>query len=209
MIQAPANKVIVSPKTKYIKNITDVMKRAAIQNGSTVDPTECVNIVGEIVSLPLQITDNHEYTGYSVADLRVGDMAIFSYRVIYDLIMRNEHDEPAFRNRIWYEGKELFTCDIRHLFGVIRDGEIIMVNGWVMLTEIQKSNIILPAALKKIKAAARSQVMHIGNSRTHTKKINSNQGDYIYFNSNHGQHYQIGDKKFIILQQERILGKEV
>ena len=208
MIQAPANKIIVHPVAKYTRNITDLMKRSAIQNGASVDPSEIVNIVGEVVSVPLQISNTKDYDGFSLNNIKVGDQAIFSYKVIYDLYIKTEHEDPVYRNRIWYEGKEMFTCDIRNLFGVIRDGEIIMVNGYVMLTEYEKTHLILPAAIKKFKYASKSQIMHIGDSKTSQTPINAKQGDYVYFNSSKAAHYQINDKKFIILQQDRILGKE-
>jgi co-chaperonin GroES (HSP10) len=208
MIQAPANKIIVYPKTKYTKNITDLMKRAAIQNGATVDPSEIVNIVGEIVSVPLQISETKDYEGYTLNNIRVGDTAIFSYKVIYDLFMKTENADPIYRNRIWYQDKELFTCDIRNLFGIIREGEITMVNGYVMLTEHEKQHIIMPIALKKQKSATKSQIMHIGDSKTSQTPINAKEGDYVYYNSQKAAHYQINDKKFIILQQDRIFGKD-
>jgi co-chaperonin GroES (HSP10) len=208
MIQAPANKIIVYPKAKYTKNITDIMKRAAIQNGATVDPSEVVNIVGEVVSVPLQISDTRDYEGFSLNNIKVGDTAIFSYKVIYDLFMKTEHQEPIYRNRIWYEGKELFTCDIRNLFGIIREGEITMVNGYVMLTEYEKKHIIVPAGMKKQKNATSSQIMHIGDAKTSLTPINAKQGDTVFYNSSKAAHYHINDKKFVILQQDRILGMD-
>jgi co-chaperonin GroES (HSP10) len=209
MIQSPANKVIVHPKTKYIKHITDLMKRASIQNGASVDPSDVVNIVGEIVSIPATISDTRDYEGFTTEDLQIGDIAIFSYKVIYDLIIKQENGEPVYRNLLPYNGKEYFLCDIRNLFGVIRGEDIVMVNGYVMLTEFEEDKIITPQAMKKHKKAKQSQIMHIGNPRTSLTPINAKNGDTVYFNSQKAQHYQINDKKFIILQQEKILGKEI
>jgi len=209
MIQAPTNKVIVHPKTRYIRHITDLMKRSSIQNGASVDPADVVNIVGEIVSIPQRITTDMQYEGYSIEDLRVGDMAIFSFKVIYDLVIKQENGEPIYRNLVNYNGKEYFSCDIRNLFGVIRDGEIIMVNGYVMLEEFEQDKIILSQTIKKTKRAKSSHIMHIGNNRQHLPNIQASNGDLAYFNSDKVQHYEINGKKFIILQQDRILGKEI
>lgn len=209
MIQAPTNKVIVHPKTRYIRHISDLMKRSSIQNGASVDPADVVNIVGEIVSIPKQITNDKQYEGYSIQDLQVGDMAIFSFKVIYDLIIKQENGEPVYRNLIKYDGKEYFSCDIRNLFGVIRDGEIIMVNGFVMLEEFEQDKIILAQTIKKTKRAKYSHIMHIGNNRQHLPNIQASNGDLVYFNSDKVQHYEINGKKFIILQQDKILGKEI
>lgn len=207
MIQSPANKVIVLPVARYTKNITDIMKRSAIQNGASVDPADVVNIVGEVISVPKYISPTNDYKGFSIKDIKVGDTAIFSYKVIYDIIIKQEGEEPIYRNSIVYEGKEYFACDIRNLFGVIREGEIIMVNGFVMLEDFEESKIILPASLSKQKNAASSKILYIGSNRTNLSRITAQEGDTVFFNSKQAQRYQINDKKFIILQQDRILGK--
>ena len=209
MIQAPTNKVIVHPKTRYIKHITDLMKRSSIQNGATVDPTDVVNIVGEIVSLPLQISDTKDYEGYTTEDLQVGDIAIFSFKVIYDLIIKQENGEPVYKNLIKYNGNEYFSCDIRNLFGVIRGEEIIMVNGYVMATEFEQNKIIVSQSLKKAKKTKSSHIMHIGKNRSNAKKIGASNGDLIFFDPQKVQHYEINEKKFIILQQDKIFGREI
>lgn len=209
MIEAPANKLIVYPKTKYARNITDLMKRSAIQNGATVDPADVVNITGEILSIPKTISQTKDYEGFSTDDIQVGDIGIFSYRVIYDLIIKQENGEPVYKNLIKYNGKEYFSCDIRNLFGVIRDGEIIMVNGYVMLTEYEPKRIILSANIKNQKEATSSNIMHIGNSKQNVFKINAHQNDLVYYNSSLAQHYNINEKKFIILSQDKILGREI
>lgn len=209
MIQAPTNKVIVHPKTRYIRHISDLMKRSSIQNGASVDPADVVNIIGEIVSIPQQITKDIQYQGYSTDDLQIGDIAIFSFKVIYDLVIKQENGEPIYRNLVNYNGKEYFSCDIRNLFGVIRGEEIIMVNGYVMLNEFEQDKIIMSQSLKKIKRAKYSHIIHIGNNRQHLPNIQAKEGDLVYFNSDKAQHYEINGKKFIILQQDKILGKEI
>lgn len=208
MIQAPENKVIVHPVTKYTKYITDIMKRAAIQNGATVDPADIVNITGEIISIPQTISSLKEYEGFTTDNIQIGDIGIFSYKVIYDLIIKQENGEPVYKNLLTYNGKEYFTCDIKNLFGIIRDGEIIMLNGFVMLSEFEAKRILLPANLKNQKNATSSSILYIGENRTHLPIINAFKDDIVYYNSNKVQHYQINDKKFIILHQDKILGKE-
>lgn len=209
MIQAPYNKVIVHPKTKYISHISDLMKRSSIQNGASVDPTDVVNIVGEIVSIPQTISETRDYLGYSTNDLQIGDIAIFSYKVIYDLIIKQESGEPVYRNLIKYNGREYFSCDIRNLFGVIRGEDIIMVNGYVMLEEFEKDLVIIPQAFKKSKKAKSSKIMHIGNNKTNLPNIPAVKGDLVYYNADKAQHYEINKKKFIILQQDKIYGREI
>jgi len=209
VIQAPTNKVIVFPKTKYIKHISDLLKRSSIQNGATVDPSDFVNIIGEVISVPEKITDDRQYKGFSLDNIKVGDIAIFSYRVIYDLVVMADQEEPAYRNLIKYNGKEYFSCDIRNLFGIIRDGEIHMVNGFVMLAEFEANRIIIAPSMKNRKMTKSSKIMHIGGSKTHMPSLAASAGDFVFYNPEKAQHYEINGKKFIILQQDKILGKQI
>jgi len=206
MIQSFQNNVIVEVSTKYISNISSILKMAAIQNMSSVDPADYVNIMGTVVSVPSCIMDKREYKGFSLQDIEIGDTALFSYSVIYDLDP-NSPEYPIYRNRIWHEGKELFAVDIPKLFAVIRNGEIIMLNGYVMTTVYKESKVVLPQHLKKIKKAAECEVMHIGYHKENENAINVFQGDKIYFNSFKAQKYQINGKSFCIINQKQILGK--
>lgn len=207
MIQATANNVIVSVKTKWIKDFSDLAKRAAIENNSSVDPADYAQIVGKVEGLPSLISPNNKYKGFSTKDIRVGDMAIFSYKVIYDMVTQEAGCDPLFRNQFFFEGKEYFLADIKHIFGIIRDGEIIMVNGWLMLTEIEKSAIHIPVGVRKVKNAACSEVMYESHSKTHLPHIGVHQGDKVFYDPKSAQHYEINGKKFIIMPQEKILGK--
>ena len=209
MIQSPVNNVIVKVKTKYIGNISKILQLSAIQNGSSVDSVDLVNIMGEIVSLPRTVSDKIGYVGFSTKDLQVGDTAIFSYSVIHDFVIPEEDADPIYRNRFMYKGEEYFLADVTKIFGVIRDEEIIMVNGYVMASEFSESNFVLPASLKKIKKAAETNVMHIGFPKTEETGIDIDNGDKIYFNSITAQKYQINQKPFSIIQQNKIFGKEV
>lgn len=209
MIQSPINNVIVKVKTKYIGNISKILQLSAIQNGSSVDSVDLVNIMGEVVSLPRTISDKIGYKGFSTKDIQVGDTAIFSYNVIHDFVIPEEDADPVYRNRFMYKNEEYFLADITKVFGVIRDGEIIMINGYVMSSEFSDSNFVLPASLKKIKKAAETNVMHIGYPKLEESNIDIESGDKIYFNSMTAQKYQINQKPFSIIQQNKIFGKEV
>lgn len=207
MLQAPTTNVLVSVKTKYTSHISKIMKLAAIQNLSSVDPADVVNIVGTVESIPKELPKTKDFEGFSTKDLEVGDTVIFSYRVICEMLA-TETDEPKYKNRIYYGDKEYFAADIRKIFGIIRGEEIIMINGYVMATEFFESKIVLPQHMRRIKQAARSQVMHIGLPKENAKPIDVYAGDYVYFNPFVAQKYTIGEKKFIILSQQHILGKD-
>jgi co-chaperonin GroES (HSP10) len=203
------NNVIVKVKTKYIGNISKIMQLSAIQNGSSVDSTDLVNIVGEVVGLPLTISDNIGHRGYSVENIEVGDTVIFSFNVIHDFTIPYPDADPLYRNRFIYDAEEYFLADITRIFAVIKNGEVTMINGYVMAGEFVASQIIIPESMKKIRKASSSPVMHYNFSKTTDTPIDIKQGDEVYFNSLTAQKYQINNKPFCILQQSKIFGKTV
>jgi len=205
MFQPAFNNVIVKVKTKYISNMTDLLKVSAIQHGSTIDPADFVNIVGEIVSVPKAISDKNEYKGFSTDDIYEGDTAIFSYQVIATRIQRPHNQDPIFKNLIYYKGQEYFSVNITQLFAVIRAGEIRMQNRYVMLEQLEKPRIIiLDAKTKKLNSAASAVVSNIENNTFQIKE-----GDKVYFAPNKIQLYQIAGKPFGIIKQKDILGIEI
>lgn len=206
MIQTPNNNVIVKVKSKYTDSVSKIRQLSSIQNLSSVDPSDLVNIRGEVVSIPKSIMSEIDYEGYSLNNIKVGDTAIFSYRVIFNLGATHT-DIPVFKNRIWYKGEEFFLCDIRNLFAVGRGEEIIMLNGYVMTTEFEESKIVLPQYMRRIKGCVKAQVIHIGESKTNTNSLKIYQNDTVCFNPFIAQKYQIKDKKFCIISQNHILGK--
>ena len=208
MIQPTHNNVLIKVKHKYIKNITSILKRAAIQNGASVDPNECVNILGEVIMLPKKITNDNTHKGYTIDGIKIGDTAIFSYQVIYDLIS-TELETPFYRNMIFYKGEEYFVADITKIFGVIRNEEIIMINGYVMTTAFRENVIIVPQSAKKIKGTVYANIISIGATKNGGVGINANKGDLVYFSPLYAQKYQINDKPFCIIKQNRILGVDV
>lgn len=203
---SPSNKVIVKVKHKYVSNISDLLKRASIQNNSSVDPTDVVNIVGEVVSVPKTVYDKFGLTGFSCEGIEVGDMAIFSHQVIYSFNEKTEGGEPMYKNRIWYNGQEYFLADISLIYAVIRNDEIKMINGYVMLRPFQESKIVLFAGSKIAKGTVKCQIMYIGGSLKNEVPIDAKQGDWAYFNPMIATKYQINNKPFVIVTQTHILG---
>ncbi len=207
MLVAPFNNIIVQVATKYISNISSILKIAAIEANSSVDSTDIVNIVGTVISIPKKITtDVRGYAGFSTKDIQVGDTAIFRFDVIHAFTDMSK-TESKYKNMIWYYGQEYWLCDIQKVFGVIRNGEIIMVNGYVMLTDFEPKKIFLPAHMRNIKGTQKSEVMHIGAAKTNAIQILAAKGDEVFYNPNQAAKYQINNKPFRIIQQDKILGK--
>lgn len=210
MIQSAQNNLIVKIDTLYIKNISDILRVAAIENNSNVDPTDLVNVLGEVISIPKEITvKKRGYDGFSTKDIKIGDIAIFRYDVIYSFIQRTPDAEKTYKHRMWYKGEELWSCDIQKVFGVIRDGEIHMVNGYVMLTDFIPNKIVLSQMHSNVREPQKSQIMHIGSPRTNANPIPAQMGDFVFYNPHLAAKYQIKGKPFRIIHQNQILGKEV
>ncbi len=206
MLKSPESKVLVKIKSKYIKDFDKITKMSAIQNAATVHLEDLVNITGEVVSMPVRIKRDRVYDGFSTKDIQVGDTAIFSFSVIYDFIQKEPDDPLIYKNRIFYHGQEYWQADIRKIFGVIRNGEIIMVNGYVMAGLFDEDKIYIANASSRAKNCKSSQVIHIGNNKEGQSKIPVHSGDTIFYNPLKPQKYQINNKPFIILQQNQVLG---
>lgn len=208
-LETPTNSLIVKVKTKYISNISDIMKVSAIEHGSSVDSVDLVNIIGEVVGLPRIIqTEKIGYKGFSLENIKAGDTAIFSYNIIHDF-KTEESGEQVYKNRFVYMGEEYFIADITKVFGIIRENDIMMLNGYVMLGEFKESSIIVPQSLMRLKKASETFVMHIGFPKTTEKPLDVKYKDEIYFQGSSAQKYQINGKKFSILQQNKIFGKKI
>jgi co-chaperonin GroES (HSP10) len=209
MFQPPINNLVIKVSSKYAAEVSNAVKRAALNPQSEINPADYVNIVGEVAALPKRITtEKRGYEGYSTKDIYVGDTVIFRYDVIFSFI---EHADgtASFKNLVYYKHKEYFLADIMQIFGVIRGDEIIMVNGNCMIEFQGKPPMIyVPQSAKHQAKAVSGMLTQIGNNLTTRKKINAESGDTIYFNKALLAEYQVNGKKFGILSQKQILGKK-
>lgn len=90
-----------------------------------------------------------------------------------------------------------------NLYAVIRDGEIRMQNGYVMLVNMDKpSNLYVPQSTKKMLKSASAVVSNI-QMNPDIKK-----GDTVFFNPNKVRLYQIDGKPFGIIKRSQLLGRE-
>lgn len=206
MIISVENKIILKLETKYCKNFSDIAKRAAIADNASVHLEDLVRIVGEVISIPKSISNDKWHEGFSTKDIQVGDTAIFSFIIVYDWYQNVHMGDPLYKNLISIQGKEFWMADITNVYAVIRDGEIKMINGYVMAEPFEKDLIFTTAKSKKAKGVKSSKIMHIGNPKEGKNQIQAKQGDNIYYSPNIPIPYQINDKPFIILQQHQVLG---
>jgi len=199
MFQPPQNKVVIKVNSKYIQHMSNILRLSSLENNSSVDPADFVSIVGDVVALPKTINKK----GLEFDGLSVGDVAIFSYQVIYDIVMKEGTDKLVFRNMVDYHGVEYFLADISKIFGYIRNEQITMINDWVMLTEYPKSVIVMQNQNKKTKGTVTSKIISIQENNS----LNLKETDEVMFSPFKPQHYQINKKPFIILKKQHILGK--
>lgn len=204
MFSAPLNKVVVTVDTKYVRNFTSILKMAAIQNNTSIEPADYVNIIGKVVSVPKSVSNKRDYAGFSANGLLPGDTVIFSHMVIYDFAQLDPEAEPIYRNCVWYGGKEYFLADITHIFAAIRNDKLYMQNGYVMVTDMQTPpKIILSATTKRNITAYEATVSNVEPG------VDYCMGDTIYYNPNKLQLYQINGKPFGILRGRDVLGKKI
>src|ERR1700743_616819 len=204
MLQSPFNTLLLKIGDVYVKQYGAVSKTSAMYaQSSDINPADMVNIVGEVVSIPRGISSRPDYKGFSTKDIRIGDTAIFRFDVIYQFA----RDNKRWKNCFWYRGNEYWAADIQKIFGVIRNNQIIMVNGYCMLEHTNNPvNIILPSNLKNIDGIGHGTLTQIGNNLTHLENIDAEIGDTIYFNPNILQKYEIRKKEFGVVKQSQIFG---
>lgn len=202
MLQPPVNSLLLSISDIFVKQYGAVARTSAMYSqASDINSADMVNIVGEVISLPRGVIEKDWLRGFSTKDIQVGDTAIYRYDVIH------EFDEAKFRNMFWYNGKEYWSARIDKIFGVIRRGEIIMVNGYVMVENYNNpANIILPHNMKNIDGLGWATLTQIGNNLTHLENIEAVPGDIVFYDPRKLQKYEIGKKKFGILTQRQLMG---
>lgn len=211
MFQPAKDNIVLKLTSKYIGNYSKIMKAANLNPANQLNPADLVQIVGEIVALPKEISQSkYGLKGFSLKDISVGDTAIFRFDVVFDLQEAEFSDVPLYKNMIWYKGQEYWLCRIDKLFAIIRkaDQSIKMVNGYVMIEDLEEeSKIYLPAYQKRISKAREGTLAQIGNTKLGEKMIEAFPGDRVLVHPLKLQHYQIKEKKFAICRQQDVFAR--
>ena len=77
--------VLLRVKSKFTQHFDKMIAMANLHQGTQVNPADYVNIVGEVVAVPRSVNKRMDFVGFSPKDIQVGDQAIFSYSVIYNI----------------------------------------------------------------------------------------------------------------------------
>lgn len=210
MFSSPINNVIVQVDQKWVGHFTDILRASQINPANQLNPADLVNIVGTVVTVPQSISKRADYKGFTMEDIRVGDTAIFRYDVIYSFLKMPEGCDPVYKNQIFYRGQSYWAVDIHKLFAVIRNGRIIMVNGYCMIEDMSvPSALILPQHMKRLMQAGQAVLTQIGKNLSHLSTLPIEPGDMVFYDPRVVQNYEIKGKKFGIISQRHIFGKKV
>lgn len=207
-VQAIFNNVLIGIDVVYTSNYAKMIAGANLNPGTQVNPADYVASVGEVLSIPKAISKRHDYKGFSTKDILPGDKCIIRYDVVFKF-HDTDDGTKKFKNYFWYNRKDYWAASIDKIFGVIRNGEIIMINGYCMVQEINKRpQIILSSETKKRNTTIAATLTAIGNNLTHLPKIEASAGDTVFFNPAILQTYKINGKEFGIVSQKHIVGAE-
>ena len=133
-------------------------------------------------------------------DVKQGDEIYFSYQVVEDKIQR-DRDTDVHKNMIFYNGTKSWMVDTSLVYFRVRNDQIGMLNKYALvdLVEIeQKSTIIIPDYLKKVKLLGQASVIASANLEA---------GEEILFDKRFIETYELFGREYYILHEERILAK--
>lgn len=201
-IESGSTNIIVEIKGTMIEDVYNMIRRANLNPGSQININDYVNITGKVVAVPRSISKRFDYKGFSAAELRVGDSLIFSYLVVSD-ILEKEGGDYVHKNSVVIRGKEYWLCDIRNAFAYIRNGEMTMLNNYVMITQPSPpTRLILPSHDKKVsKFAVQAEVMATN------RRSEFYEGDKVLVDYNKLQHYKLNEISFSILDGRYVYGR--
>lgn len=202
MLQSPQNDLIITLDKVFQDQI------GSLYVDTRFNPGEHANLVGTVVSVPRIITTNRpDYKGFSTEGILPGDKILFRYDVVYSYRAQPQRTNPIYKFELFYKGKSYWRCDIQKVFAVIRDGDFIMLNGYVMVAPFQEpTRLFIPGHLKQLQRMVESEIWHIGKPLEHLPPIDAKPGDKAIFNPRRAQRYHFGRDEFVILKQSQILG---
>jgi co-chaperonin GroES (HSP10) len=123
------------------------------------------------------------------------------------------------------------------VYGYFKEGKLMPASGYVFLEELEeqitgidlrdliegssinikkymeqlsdKGGIVTATIGQTVKPKNKARVVAIGKNRTHEPILSIKEGDVIRYDQRYGMKYEIKGKNYIILHQNKIVGKEV
>lgn len=209
-MHTPINKLIVKLEKKLYDSRT-------FESGQTIHfdpswhPEEFAMLKANVVTVPPSIMDRHDYAGYSAKTIYPGDEVLIRYDVVFSYHDQPDRDTPIYKNLVFHfnddtsQFEELWFCDILQVFAVIRCGQYIMLNGFIMLDIITErksgysDTIITPDSYKN------QQLKHMAIVHAGGWQLGLNPGNTVFINPQTVMKYQLNLKEFYIIKDKYIL----
>lgn len=185
MIQAPLNKFTVLIEKPYMDEVP-TESGIKLYRDTLFHPENYAQTNGVVTSVPRYLKEDMDITN--------GDTIYFSYQVVEDKEQR-ERDTDVHKNLLFYNGKKSWLVDGQLIYFRVRNDELKMLNGYVLLDIIEeevKSTLIIPDYLKKVKLIGQAKVISGGEG-------------VIFFDKRFVETYELFGKEYYILHKDRIL----
>lgn len=205
VIESGTNHLILQLARPYQEDLYNAIRMSNIDPGSQVNEADYATISGKIIAVPRTICNRRDYNGFSTDDIRVGDTAIFSYVVVHSF-QESQTGDATFANEFRIGRYCYWRCELTQVFGVVRGGEILMKNGYVMVEEVKKPTIFqMPTETKVQENATLTKIIAIGSNTVGKATIDAHAGDTIAVNYKKCSPYKLNGKTFSIVKQKDIL----
>src|SRR6266700_1828689 len=214
----PFNALIVTIEKKYYDSVT-FSSGITLEIDPTWHPEEHAMLKAKVINVPLGITNRYDYRGM-ICSIQPGDEILMRYDVVFSYHKQLDNKTSEFKNMlVWFnedtgQHEEFWRCDIQQVFAVIKEGEYIMQNGYVMLepfavAELRPTFLHMPEMIKDDAPKFKATVKYINQPLTTETTIDINTGDVVAFNPLVVQKYEIDTKLLWIIKQSHILAKVV
>ena len=182
-------KFIVQLEKAYMDEI-QIKSGITLYRDTTFHPEYYAQTNGVVTGLPR----------FNELDITTGDQIYFSYQVVEDKIQR-DRDTDVHKNLLFRKGKKVWLVAPEHIYFRVRNDQLQMVNGYVLLDFIEEetqSALIVPEYLKKVKLIGQARVVSAQEHKA---------GEVIFFDKRFVETYELFGREYYILNQTRILAK--
>lgn len=207
-----ANNLIVRLKQKYYDSVT-FDSGVMLHIDPMWHPEEWAMLTAEVLATPEYIINRHDYRNMK-CNVQPGDQILVRYDLVFAYNHQPDRDTPIYKNLVLHfdeqsqKHEEYWMCDIQKVFAIIRDGEYIMQNEYVMVEPLLRmtsvGKIWTPDQMRAFQPEDRVKVLSIDNS---SGKGTICPGDEICIIPSIAQQYRIDQKSFWIIRQRHILAK--
>jgi co-chaperonin GroES (HSP10) len=211
----PVDYFLVEIEEKFQDKV-ETQSGVLLYRDTTYHPEEYATITGRIVSVPARIAPAID-TKHLVIEGKPGDQVIFSYLVITDW---NRHTDRSaeHNNEVTINGKSYWKVHARWVLGFISqiDGTIIPAAGYVYMNPLNETKqektsggIVIPDNMQELETKGMSKVIHIGHPLKNQEPVDVSEGDIVIYDPRFVQHYDIKGRKWLVLEQDRIIAKKI